>query len=157
MSLLPFFEWMENLGFSVFLRDSSYISPFINVAHIVSLVTLAGALLVVDIHLLGGGLRKQPLAQVAREARPWLIGALLMMVATGLPQLVSTAMKQYYSDFFWTKMETLLVAVIFTFTIRRRVTTATEAVRPVWAKLVGLTSIVLWGGVAVQGRLIGLL
>ena len=54
-------------------------------------------------------------------------------------------------------MGTLLVAFIFTFTVRRRVAFADESlVRPFQAKLVGGVSIVLWGTVAVTARLIGL-
>ena len=71
---------------------------------------------------------------------------------------MSTAMKEFYSPFFWFKMETLLLAVIFTLTIRREVTRADEArVGPFWGKVVGLVSIALWSGVAIPARLIGLI
>ena len=156
MSLLPFFEWLENLAFSAAIRESSWIGPAVNVMHILALVVLAGAIFIVDVRLLGGGMKSQPVAQVARDARPWLIGGLLGMVLTGIPQLTSTAIKQYYSPFFWPKMEILLVAVIFTFTLRRMVTMADEGrVGSFWSKAVGLISIALWTSVAIEGRLIG--
>jgi len=101
---------------------------------------------------------RQPLAQVARDAQPWLIGGFIGLLVTGIPQLLSLAMKEYYSSIFWLKMEFLLVAVIFTFTLRRKVTLADEArVGPFWAKVVGLVSIALWSAVAIQARLIGLI
>jgi hypothetical protein len=112
----------------------------------------------VDLRLLGRGMSRQPLAQVARDARPWMIGALLMLLLTGVPQLTSTAMKQYFSPNFWWKMELLTVALAFTFTVRHRVTQADETqVAPFWRAIVGAVSIVLWMGVAINGRLIGLL
>jgi uncharacterized membrane protein len=59
---------------------------------------------------------------------------------------------------FWLKMDVLLVAIIFTLTIRRKVTLADEArVGPFWGKVVGLVSITLWAGVAIPARLIGLI
>jgi hypothetical protein len=157
VSLLSFFQWMESLAFSEYIR-LSWLSAAINVAHLLALVVFAGAVLIVDLRLMGRGLTERPLAQIARDARPWLTGGFLALVFTGIPQLTSTAIKQYYSPFFWFKMEVLLVAVIFTLTLRHRVTLADEArVRPVWRRLVGLTSIALWSAVAIPARLIGLL
>jgi hypothetical protein len=97
-------------------------------------------------------------AAVARDARPWLIGGLIVMLLTGIPQVLATPIKQYYSPFFWTKMRLLVIALAFTFTIRHKLTLADEArVGPIWGKLVALVSIGLWTWIAVEGRLIGLL
>ena len=156
--LLPFFEWMDSLRVGDWISTSTYAAPLINVAHILTLVILFGSLFIVDVRLLGRGMTRQPVAQVARDARPWLIGALIFMVLTGIPQVLSIPVREYYSPFFWLKMRLLLVALIFTFTLRHKVIMADEArVGPVWGKVVGLTSILLWTWVAVEGRLIGLL
>ncbi|MGQ0734322.1 MAG: DUF6644 family protein, partial [Acidobacteriota bacterium] len=111
MTLLPFFEWLESLAFSTAISQSAYGAAAFNVLHLLSLVVLSGAILIVDLRLLGRGMRRQPLARVAQDARPWLIGALIAMLLTGVPQLTSTAIKQYYSPFFWLKMEILIVAL----------------------------------------------
>jgi hypothetical protein len=106
---------------------------------------------------LGSGMIRQPIAQVARDARPWLVGSLIGMLVTGLPQLMQNAMREYYSEFFWQKMYFLAAALIFTFTVRRKVAFSTEdRFNPALGKVVALVSIVLWGGVIVSGRLIGL-
>ena len=156
--LLPFFQWLADLGVSSWLSTSSYATPLINVAHILALVILFGSLLIVDLRLLGRGMTHQSVAKVARDARPWLIGALICMLLTGIPQVLSIPVREYYSPFFWFKMRLLLVTLIFTFTLRHKVTMADEArVGPFWGKVVGLMSIALWTWVAVEGRLIGLL
>jgi hypothetical protein len=156
--LLPFFQWMQDLEISGVLRNSPWLGPGINVLHLLALTVFAGALLMVDLRLLGTGLTRQPLAQLARAAQPWLIGAFVALAITGSLQLISTGTKQYYSEFFWGKMEILAVALIFTFTLRRWVTQANEQrVGPVWGKVVGLVSITLWTTVTVGARLIGLL
>jgi hypothetical protein len=148
---------MDALRIGDWISSSSFAAPLINVMHILALVVLFGSLLIVDLRLLGGGMTQQPVASVARAARPWLIGALICMLITGFPQILSLPIRQYYSPFFWLKMRLLLVALIFTFTLRHKVTVADPArVGPVWGKVVGLTSIALWTLVAVEGRLIGL-
>jgi hypothetical protein len=94
---------------------------------------------------------------VARDTQPWLHWGLFGLFITGMPQLMSGAMKEYASPMFWYKMEILLVAVIFMFTVRRMVAFADQdRVGGFWTKAVGLISIVLWISVAVPARLIGL-
>jgi hypothetical protein len=155
--LLPFFEWLGALPVSKAINESLWIYAFVQAFHLLTLAVLLGAVLIVDLRLLGTGLTRQPLAQVARDARPWLIAGFLGMVVTGLPQLMSNASREYYSEFFWMKMYFLAAALIFTFTVRHRVTQADEArLGPIWGKAVGLVSIALWIGVIVPARLIGL-
>jgi len=157
MSLLPFFQWMENLSISNAMRDSTYMSAAVNLAHLLALVVFVGSTLVVDLRLLGTGMTDRRLAEVARDTRPWMMGSFLGLFLTGVPQLTTYALKQYYSPFFWFKMEVLVVAVIFTLTLRHRITQADEArVGPFWGKLVGLISIALWIAVIVPARYIGL-
>jgi uncharacterized membrane protein len=122
------------------------------------LALFAGSLLIVDLRLMGWGMREQPVAKVARDAWPWMILGFVGLVVTGIPQLMQNAMREYFSDFFWVKMYVLPVALIYTLTIRQRVAMADESrVAPVMSKLTGFASILLWiGGVAVPSRLIGL-
>jgi len=153
-----FFIWLEGLQLSNRIDPAGYIVPFVNVAHLLALTVFVGAVLIVDLRLLGQGMTKQPLARVADDAQPWLIGAFAAMAVTGVLQVVATPLKAYYSANFWLKMELLVVALIFTFVVRRWITRADERrVGPIWGKLVGLTSIALWSFIAAQGRLIGLL
>jgi hypothetical protein len=64
--------------------------------------------------------------------------------------------KCYYSAAFWFKMTSLALAIIFTFTVRQRVTQADDArIGPIKGKLVALISLALWSGVGVGGRWIG--
>jgi len=156
-SLLPFFEWLEAHPLSVAIRESVWFYAVDQSLHLVFLAVFAGAVLVVDLRLLGRGMRQQPVAHVARDAQSWLIWSFVGLLITGIPQGMSTAMKVYYSPFFWFKMEVMLVALIFTFTLRRKVTLADESrVGTFWPKVVGLVSIVLWASVAIPARLIGL-
>lgn len=155
MDLMPLFEWMEGVG--VF-GSSPYLGPGVNLVHLLGMVVFAGALLIVDLRLLGLGITDQPLAQVARDAQPWLIGGFVVLVLTGVPAMMSTAVRQYVNWVFWAKMGLLAFGVIFTFTIRRKVARSDETkIGPIWSKMVGLSSIVIWGGVAALARLIMLI
>ena len=58
--LLPFFEWMESLAV---YGPSIYLGPAVNIVHLTAMVTFLGALLIVDLRLLGAGLTQQPTAR----------------------------------------------------------------------------------------------
>lgn len=150
--LLELFQSIENSGVGGAIRDSKWLFPVIEAVHLLGLAVIGGAVLIVDLRLLGFGLRRQPASEIARGAQPWLIGSLLVMLATGSLLFTSEATKCYYHEAFWVKMTSLALAILFTFTIRRKVTRADDAR---WFKAVGVISVVLWSGVGIGGRWIG--
>jgi uncharacterized protein DUF6644 len=156
--LQPYFQAMNDSAVAKFISESLWIYPLDQAIHLVFLALFAGSILILDIRLLGFGMREQSVAKVARDSAPWVIIGFLGLVATGIPQLIQNAMREYYSEFFWIKMYVLPVALIYTFTVRRKVAQAEDGrVSPGVQKIVGLVSILLWiGGVAVPSRLIGL-
>ncbi len=106
----------------------------------------------------GRGLTRTPVAQLARTAEPWLIGSFIVLMLTGIPQMTSLATREYYSPYFWWKMQGILAGVVLTVTVRRRMSRRTEAeLGPIWPKVVALVSLALWTSVTISGRLIGLL
>lgn len=153
--LLPFFQWCESLWLGQFVVNSNWLFPVIEAVHLLALSVLGGAVLVVDLRLLGLGLKGRSASELWRAARPWMIGALGMMIATGVPLFLSEPIKCYYNDSFWVKMTTLPIAIAFAFTIRSRATS--DAVRNTARRqmLVGALSIALWLTVAAAGRWIG--
>ena len=156
MDLLPTFEWFYATSIGETIRNSVWLFPVIEAFHLIGLGVIGGAVLLVNLRLLGVGLTRQPVAQLSAEAQPWLLAALALMFASGIPLFLSEATKAYYSYAFWIKMTSLLLVLVFTFTIHRRVAQGGYADdNPQLAKLVGIISLVLWFGVAWGGRWIG--
>jgi hypothetical protein len=156
MSVLPFFQWCYQTPVGETIRNSTWLFPVIEAVHLLGLGLTVGAVLIVDLRLLGVGLNRQPVAQLSAGAQPWLLGGVTLMFASGFPLFLSEALKCYYSIPFWVKMTSLLLALLFTFTIRRRVTRGDMTpVRPPLGRLTALISLSLWFGVAWGGRWIG--
>ena len=153
MNLLPFFQWCEASGVGTAIRDSQWLFPIIEAFHLLAFAAIGGAILLVDLRLLGLAMRREPPGELSRDAQPWLLGGLAVMVTTGTLLFLSESVKCYYSNPFRVKMTALFLAIIFTFTIRRKVAADGEA--PLRGKLVALISIVLWSAVAWGGRWIG--
>jgi hypothetical protein len=156
MSLLPFFTWCEHTAIGEAIRNSQWLFPVIESVHLLALILIAGAVLVVDMRLFGVGLRRQPVALLARDAQPWLIGGLIVMLSSGILLFLAEAIKCYYSPAFAVKMTSLFLALVFTFTARRKVTLTDESRMNPWlSKLVAVVSVTLWTGVGIGGRWIG--
>jgi len=154
--LLPYFQAIEASSLSKALSQSSWAFAVVESIHLLALSVIGGAVLMLDLRFLGFGLRGRPIREVAGEAQPWLVASLIVMLATGVVLFVSEPIKCYYSTPFWVKMTSLALAILFTFTVRRRVTMADEAsMRPAVYRLVALVSLALWFGVGAGGRWIG--
>jgi hypothetical protein len=157
MSLLDFFNLLQYSTLLTAMRASAWFFPVIASIHLMGLALIGGAVLIVDLRLLGLGLRHEPVSKVARDAERWLVVSIAILLPTGILQFMCfAATKYYYLTAFWVKMAALALALLFTFSVRRAVVRAERSVRPVFSKLVALISISLWSTVAIAGRLIGL-
>lgn len=152
--LLPYFEWLESLWLGKAVVGSLWLFPVIESVHLLALSVLGGSILLVDLRMLGFGLKRYSVPALARDARPFLIGAIVTLIATGVPLFLAEAIKCYYSQAFWVKMTTLAVALLYTFTIRARITRS-ESVHNTARQLAGALSMALWITVAAAGRWIG--
>ncbi len=154
-SLLPLFEWCEATAIGHAIKDSLWLFPVIESVHLLGLCVLGGSLLVVDLRMLGVGLRRQSIADLAADVRPWLLGSIGVMVVTGTALFLSESVKCYYSQAFWVKITTIPLALLFTLTVRQRVARAGTLETTVRSRLVAMVSLALWFTVAAAGRWIG--
>jgi len=155
-SLLPFFQWCESTWLGTAIRDSRIAFPVIETFHLFALTMLLGSIVVMNLRLAGFMMRRQPVSQVARDLAPWTLSGLLVMLLTGTMLFLSEAMKCYANPSFRVKMMILFPAIIFHYTIYRKMTQPDE-VRVLWGRLVAGFSLVLWFGVGLAGRAIGYL
>jgi hypothetical protein len=155
VSFLPFFQWCEASWLGQLIRTSEWLFPVLEAIHLVGLCLLGGALLLVDLRMLGFGLTNQTIPNVHQEAQRWLNGAVATMVTTGSLLFISEAVKCYYNPAFWIKITTLPVAVAFTYTLRAAV--ARRAISGITAttRWAAIGSLAVWFTVAAAGRWIG--
>ena len=147
-SLLPAFEWLQQTYLGETIRHSAALIALLEIVHLIGLALLIGTILMVDLSLLGLGIRGQPASRVARELKLFTVLGLTIMLASGPLILCSEAVRCYKTPAFWVKMALLAIAIAFHFTIHRRVTLAEHA----HARLVAVLSLTLWFGVALAGK-----
>jgi hypothetical protein len=116
---------------------------------------MGGALVIVDLRLLGFGLRNQSIAEIERGARVWLVAGLAVTIVTGLLLFMSEAVKCYHNQSFWVLIRTLPIALLYTFALRQRVAGREGFVTSWRSRMLAIGSSGLWLVVAAAGRWIG--
>jgi hypothetical protein len=78
------------------------------------------------------------------------------MIVSGVLLFLSEAIKCYYSIPFRIKIICLVLAVLFTWTLHKKIATSDDAaIGPIKGKVAAVVSLALWGTVAWGGRWIG--
>jgi hypothetical protein len=150
MTVHDIFLWLDQSALSNLIRSSTWAFALLEVIHLLGLTLLLGAISVLDLRLLGAGLRDQSITQIASDTSPIIRIGLATSALTGVVLAVAEANKLYYSEPFIIKMILFVLAVIFTFTFHRRLNTR-EPSRGA-ALRGGFISLILWFGVGFAGR-----
>jgi hypothetical protein len=154
--VLSFCQWCNNSFFGHGIRDSVWLFPFVEIFHLLALSVLGGTILIINLRLLGFRFWGESPSDLAREVRPWTLGSLAVMLISGFLLFSTEAVKMFGNWAFQVKMSSLVLAILFTFTIHRKVAMSDEGrVSPLWRRLVAVISLILWAGVGLGGRAIG--
>jgi len=155
-SIFPFFKWVNNTGISKAISDSIWLFPAIEAVHIVALALLFGAALALYLRVLGVMLRTIPTPRLARELAPWTFCSLMVILISGVLLFSAEAVKLFHSEPFKLKVELLILAIIFHYTLGRKVLSVEDGrISPLLSKAVAVIGIVLWLSVGFAGRAIG--
>ena len=159
MSLLPFAQWLASTSGSIALHESRYMYPLIESVHVLTLCVFVGMSVMLDLRLLGLTLKRVPVTDITRRLMPWMFAGFVVMVITGMLLFYAIPVRFYQSIWFRMKIILLILAglnaVTFHNTIYRDVRRWDLAeVAPRRARIAGLASLVLWGGIIVFGRMI---
>jgi hypothetical protein len=126
------------------------VQPVIESIHLVGVTLLLGTIAIVDLRLLGLGLRHFKVSAVAEAMAPWTAAGMVTVGITG-PLLFAWDSSRYVRNpAFLVKMVLLAAALGVHFTVHRSVTKR-DAGR---GKLAAVVSLVLWSCVVVAGRAI---
>jgi len=155
MSLLSLLQSVSNWAPIVLIRDSKYGMPAVQSFHLVGLMMLLTTVVALDLRLTGLALRDYGISRLARQLKPWTVGAIVLVISSGLLIFLATPGKYVDSHPFRLKMALLCCALLFHFVVLRRFTAIDSVNRPGPVTLiVACLSLTLWFGVGWAGRAI---
>lgn len=149
---------IERLPLAVAMRHDLWLYPIVEIFHIVGFVTLVGSIIVLDLRLLGLS-KTLPVQLLARHVLPWSIGALFVIVPSGLLMFVAHASELISNPAFIIKMSLLFCAGInaglfHAGAFRNAAIWDRDAAIPAGAKLHAVASLLIWVSVLACGRLL---
>lgn len=140
------------------LRNSRWTYASVNAAHIVGIALLFGAIVPLDLRLMGWR-RTMPIGTMARVLLPVAIAGLALALVAGLALFSVRATKYAATGLFQLKMALIPCAITNAFLLHRAVQweahqAAVNVVPPRRLRVAGAVSIALWLSVIVCGRMI---
>ena len=72
--MLSICQWIHETPLSIAIRESIWVYPILNVLHCVGIFLVAGTIVVVDLRLLGFGMRRSSISSVISQVLPWTLG-----------------------------------------------------------------------------------
>jgi hypothetical protein len=134
------------------LNNNEWSFPLLEIIHIVGFAIAIGTIFIVDLRLMGVGMKRQLSSQLLKDLGPWTLGGLAAVLMSG-PLIFSSDPNMYLNNSsFRFKMGALLIAILFEYTLHRRVARSDPS--PMVGTLVGIISIALWVSVVAGGLFI---
>jgi len=159
VSFLAICQWLEGSPVGLTIRQSALLFSALVAIHTLGIILTAGTIWLVDLRLLGFGLRREPVSNVLQQILPWTWAGFVLMFSTGVLLFCAEAVMVYGSIAFRIKLLLILLAglnaLIFHKTVYRGASTwELSSVTPPRARLAGLLSLTFWIGVVGAGRAI---
>ncbi|MDX1490510.1 MAG: DUF6644 family protein [Pseudohongiellaceae bacterium] len=151
--------FLELLPFSQEVGATAWF-PFVESIHVLSIVLMLGAILMVDLRILGLSAMPYSAAQLLREFVPWSAVGFVIASVTGVIMFMTRAATHIENPAFQIKLLLLLLGGIniVCFHFREKALLAHDSVAvdiPISAKIHAALSLSIWIGVMVAGRWVG--
>jgi hypothetical protein len=157
-------QWLvalEGSGLGAAIRQSVWIYPAANVAHVVAMAAFAGSVVLIDLILLGI-VRPAGRALLLQRARRWTMACLSLVALSGLVLFMAEASHVALNRVFQLKLGLIALAILNALVLGSRAEAAIAKLTdteptPAHARAVAAASLLLWLCVVALGRFIAYL
>jgi hypothetical protein len=154
-------DWLQSSALATFMRDSGpWTYPVVNVVHVLGVATLFGAVLVLDLRLMGGW-RRAPLAPITTVAAPVAMAGFALAAASGVCLLAANALEYEDNPVLLVKFSAIGLGLVNAMMLRRTSAWRARTTRDLSHSearrlaLMGGVSLISWLTAVCAGRIIG--
>jgi len=152
-----FCKWLAATPLSQTIAGVEWIIPTVQTVHILAVATVLTSVLMFDRRMLQAGGREPSMAWIARRFLPFIWWPLPLLLATGLTLIIGEPARTLENPEFYLKMSLLLAAVLVMLgcqiPLRRDPDFWHRRPARRWtARLLAITSLLLFAGIAIAGR-----
>ena len=131
------------------LNNNEWSFPLLEIIHIAGFALALSTIFIVDLRLIGIGMAKSRASQLAKDLAPWTLWGLAAALTSG-PLIWTSDPNMYLNNYgFLFKMAVLTVAILYHYTVRRKVASMDPSIG--LGATVGVVSILLWVSVVFGG------
>ena len=152
-----FAEWLQATPVSVTIQSVKGVIPTLQSIHILTIGIVFVSSVMIALRVLGKMRADEPFDVVWARFAPWLWGGIVVMLVSGLTLVVGEPIREFNSLSFWIKMALVVVGVLSTGALGRKLRPAGTTVSTEFssaAKASAIALIVLWVFIIFLGRAI---
>ena len=160
MSIASFGDWLYATPLSTALRETTWVIPNIQTAHILAIAVVIGSALVTELRFAGVFATDRQPSDLLQRYLPWMRRALLVLLLTGLVLVVAEPGRTLGNAIFWTKMALVAGASLVTLQARKSVlrpangASGATAAAPEFSKPLAWLMVFIWCAIIFCGRFI---
>lgn len=132
------------------LNNNQWSFPLAECVHIATFAMSVGTIALVDLRLLGWAFRKESSAQMLKDTSLWTLAGLIIVITSGFIIWTSDPLRYYYNGAFRYKIIALVLAIIYNYTIHRKVAQSATS-PPVVRVLTAAFSLGIWISIVFAG------
>ena len=160
MDMPTFLRWLQGTGLAARIRDSLFVFPLLESAHVIGLALVFGTIAVIDLRLLGVASTERSFQRMASDILKWTWAAFALTALTGSLMFMTNAVVYAHNFYFRLKMALLVLSGInmlaFELTAGRTIHRWDQAPSaPPMGRAVATLSLVMWIAIIFAGRIIG--
>jgi hypothetical protein len=131
------------------LNNNEWSFPLFECIHIAMFAMSVGTIAIVDFRLLGLAFKERSPAELLKGTSLWTLIGLIVVIATGMVIFTTDPLSYYYNPSFRYKMIALLIAIVYNYTIHRKVAMANSS--GLLNLMAGGFSLLLWISIVFAG------
>jgi hypothetical protein len=131
------------------LNSNEWAFPLTECFHITAFALSIGTIMMVDLRLLGLAMMHQTPRQLLKDTGLWTLAGLIIVITSGLLIFSSDPIHYLYNSAFRFKVTALVLAIIYNYTIHRKVAISDPS--PGADKAVAVVSILFWVAITFSG------
>ena len=148
--------WIAATSVNTTIQSTPWIVPTVQSIHILSIAIVMSSIAMLDLRLAGLIGRHQSVQGLTARFYPWIWGALVVLLLTGIVMILGEPRRELLNWVFWTKMGLLVAAILFTAPVRKLLEDCRYRELPAakrrTIRTCAFLSLLLWVGVVTCGR-----
>jgi hypothetical protein len=153
-------KWLQETALATRIRDSLFVFPLLESAHVIGLALVFGTIAIIDLRLLGLASAHRSFQRMASDIMKWTWAAFALTALTGSLMFMTNAAVYADNFYFRAKMVLLVLAglnvLVFELTAARTIHRwDRDRSAPPIGRAVATLSLLIWVAVIFAGRIIG--